>query len=307
MFFILSGFVVALTYEDRLKAGFGVKAFLAARARRLLPIYWIGLGLNVLLFATLAAAGLFAYPGGDRLLYLLTIPLTFLLVPEFWTADDAVYPVLTVAWSLTVEWAANIAYAPGFARLSNLFLLSVVVAGWGLMTWFGYHSPYGWCVGWRQTDILLGFLRGIPAFCAGVLIYRCHKAQVFARLPALSVELLLTVWIAIASLPTPGPTPTFDAITVILFCPLLIVLLIRAEAKAPAWCGSLGAISYPLYASHPGIVKLFASFHLKGMPALAMALAACVASAWIIGRIATAVASPRMPDRVKLPAPAVTA
>ncbi len=44
----------------------------------------------------------------------------------------------------------------------------------------------------------LGLLRGIAAFTAGVVIFRLHRQGWFARLPLLSPELLLTLWLCIA-------------------------------------------------------------------------------------------------------------
>src|ERR1041384_6138813 len=42
MFFLMSGFVIAFIHEERLRSGMGLIAFLRIRARRLLPVFWIG-------------------------------------------------------------------------------------------------------------------------------------------------------------------------------------------------------------------------------------------------------------------------
>src|ERR1700730_11351644 len=60
MFFILSGFVISLTYEERLKGGAPARDFLLNRARSLFPTYWIGAILNIALFIWMASSGYIA-------------------------------------------------------------------------------------------------------------------------------------------------------------------------------------------------------------------------------------------------------
>ena len=54
-FFILSGFVIALTYEDRLRSGSPPGVFLVNRARRLFPTYWMGAFFGIAVFVWMAS------------------------------------------------------------------------------------------------------------------------------------------------------------------------------------------------------------------------------------------------------------
>ena len=301
MFFILSGFVIALTYEERLKTGFGVKTFLRARAKRLLPVYWLGALLNIAIFIFILSAGYVAAPGYTPALMIFVSVTTFFLIPQFLSPDNTPFPPLTIAWSLFMEWVANLLYASGAFRLKTSTLLAITAAGWGLMTIVGYRLHTGWFVGVGQTDFVYGILRAVPGFFAGVVIYRWHAAKLFDRLPAISPELLLTLWLVIAAVPAFTATPTFDAVAVIAGCPLLLVLLIRSDAKAPSFCKPLGDISYPLYTTHRGIILLAQLTPIFGLdkhadPLRALGVVAlCLAVAWGLMKITTPKMKPLKP------------
>ena len=301
MFFILSGFVIALTYEERLKTGFGVKPFLRARAKRLLPVYWLGALLNIAIFAFILFGGYVTLPGYTAGLVAFVSLTTLLLIPQFLSPDNTPFPPLSIAWSLFMEWLANLLYASGAFRLKTSTLLAITAVGWGLMTVVGYRLDVGWCVGMRQSDFIYGALRAVPGFFAGVVIFRGHKAKLFDRLPAISPELLLTLWLVIAAVPTFTATPTFDAAAVIGLCPLLLVLLIRSEAKAPRFCKPLGDLSYPLYTTHRGIILLAQLTPIFGLdkhadPLRAVGVVAlCLAVAWGLMKITTPKMKPLKP------------
>src|SRR5579863_2770853 len=48
MFFMLSGFVISASYDRRFEEGLSTRAFLAARLKRLTPVYWGGMVLCTL-------------------------------------------------------------------------------------------------------------------------------------------------------------------------------------------------------------------------------------------------------------------
>jgi peptidoglycan/LPS O-acetylase OafA/YrhL len=200
--------------------------------------------------------------------------------------------MMNVSWSLMVEWLVNIAYAAIGFRLRTRTLAILAIAGWFGMAIAGYHNDAGWCVGMSRTDCFsLGLLRGFPSFFAGVVLYRLHDRGWFARLPVIAPELLLTFWLCIAAVPTFGATPTFDWITVTLLCPLLMLLLLRADGKAPSFCRGLGELSYPLYTVHPGIILLAHATPLFGLdhgpnPMRAfLVVGLCIAAAWMVSAL----------------------
>jgi peptidoglycan/LPS O-acetylase OafA/YrhL len=294
MFFLLSGFVIAFVHENRLRSGMGLTRFLRVRARRLLPVFWIGAAFNIAVFIWMATAGYYP-PGFTGAVVWVIVPLTTLLMlPAFGAPGNSFAPaMMNVTWSLAVEWLVNIAYAAIGFRLRTRSLAILAIAGWAGMAVAGYYTDKGWCVGMTRTDCLsLGMLRGAPSFLAGVVLYRLHARGWFARLPAIAPELLLTLWLCIAAVPTFTATPTFDWIAVTLLCPALMVMLLRADDKAPAFCGVLGEISYPLYTIHPGIILLAQATPLFGLnrgpdPLRALLVVGlCIAAAWAVSALA---------------------
>jgi len=293
VFFILSGFVIALTYENKLVSGGSAVHFLVNRARRLFPTYWLGASLNIALFIGMAASGVLA-KGDSWWAIWLFIPLTtLLLIPDYITADGVLYPPMdSVAWSLFAEWGAYFAYGFRMFRWKTSTLIGLTMSGWAFMAVSGYHTGVGWCVGAERSTLFpLGFLRCVPAFAAGVVIYRIHRFEWFQRLPVISVEILLATWLFIAVIPAYTATPTLDAIIVTIVSPLLICLLIRSDHKAPTFCKRLGALSYPLYVVHPGIILLATYtpvFDLSHGPRplnAVLVIAVCIALAWVVMEI----------------------
>jgi peptidoglycan/LPS O-acetylase OafA/YrhL len=286
VFFLLSGFVIAFVHENKLKTGAGLTWFTRLRARRLLPVFWIGALFNLAIFFWMVSAGY--YPGYGWTFAWIVVPLTTLLMLPAWGSPDGSFspPMLNVTWSLLVEWVVNIAYAAGLFRLPTRVLAGLAVAGWLVMSVVGYFTDRGWCVGYQMLSI--GMLRGAAAFLAGVVICRLHGRGAFDRLPQMAPEILLAIWLCIASVPTFTATPTFDAFTVTILCPALLIFLLRAEDRAPAWFKELGDLSYPLYVIHPGLILLATRTPLFGLdkrPDLLRALMVIglsVLAAWIV-------------------------
>jgi len=101
--------------------------------------------------------------------------------------------------------------------------------------------------GFLAVDVFLkiGILRCLPTFAMGIVIYRIHGHPLFQQLPAISTEILLLLWMCIASLPRPAATPALDTIIVVVLSPMLICLLIRSEDKAPAYSTKPHAPRFP--------------------------------------------------------------
>jgi len=266
MFFILSGFVIALNYEAALCRGLQMGRFLQARGRRLLPIYWLGAAFNLAVFIGMAMSGY--WPGYSALMVWVVVPLlTLTLMPVFGVPGNGFSPaMLNVTWSLLIEWLVNIVYASRLFRCRTRTLALLAITGWLAMSVAGYFTGKGWCVGISRDDVFtFGLLRGGPSFLAGVVIFRLYARGLLARLPVLAPGILFCLWLCIAVVPTPAATPGFDAVAVTLLCPLLVMLLIRSEHRSPAFAGFLGAVSYPLYTVHPGIILLARNTPLFGL------------------------------------------
>jgi peptidoglycan/LPS O-acetylase OafA/YrhL len=294
-FFILSGFLIFLTYEEKLRAGGNTRRFLLNRARRLFPTYWLGAAIGIALFVWMAHSGYLATEDAPWMIWIFIPLTTFLLIPDYLTPDGVLYPAMnSVAWSLFAEWIAYLGYAAGVFRWKTKFIAALALVCWAIMTYAGYHSGTAWCAGAdRPTLFTCGLLRCAAGFLAGVTIYRIHREPWFQRLPSISTEILLVSWLVIAVIPTPVATAGLDAFLVIVCAPLLVCLLIRSDAKAPAYCETLGKLSYPLYVVHPGIIVLAAYTPVFGLshgphPLNAtLVVALTLALAWAVALITT--------------------
>lgn len=293
LFMILSGFVITLTYEERLSGKMSGLAFLGRRAHRLIPTYWIAAAIGIPIFWITTAMGRAHGVYSSGMIWL-GVPLATIFLIPLWGQGVGMYPVSgDVAWSLVVEWFANILYAAGVHRWPAKVLCICAVVGWALMAFLGYFTGKGWCVGTVASQLFtLGVIRCLPSFLAGVVIYRLHRHPVFDRLPVLGTELLLSLWFVIAVIPTPDATPTVDWMIAIFANPLLVCLLIRAERNAPNYCSVLGEISYPLYVVHAPIIILGSMLPAVGMrhgpnPIGAFVSVTCaLAVAWGIAKLA---------------------
>ncbi len=123
-FFILSGYVMARTYEGRLGTEIGTVQFLVIRFRRLWPPLAVGALIGLL---PLWIAG---YPVWSTLVLLC---LALLLLPAAW--DFGTYPLNPPAWSITLELIANIFHAAFLWRVGTRSLFALAAA-WALIALF---------------------------------------------------------------------------------------------------------------------------------------------------------------------------
>jgi len=280
MFFMLSGLVISASYDARFEQGLGARSFLAARIRRLAPVFWGGMILCGV------AALIAPHPSS-----LVTVGLALMgafLIPVLGPATFA-YPINMVAWSLLWELVVNFAYAAGLRRLRGGWLVAVIAVPLIAALGFAGANPRHWAFGMTGQDVWMGGLRALPEFMFGVLLYRGGRAGIFQHLPAVTPLLPLAVWLAVSVVPQDVP-PLFDLAVVVIVCPLLIGLLVRSDAQTPAWFRPLGAISYPLYASHVAFIVLARYTPLFGLnrhpdPVRALGVVAlCLGTALVLYR-----------------------
>jgi peptidoglycan/LPS O-acetylase OafA/YrhL len=280
VFFILSGFVIALTYEERLRSGFAFGAFMRARALRLLPTFWLGVIFSAVIFGVFhlpTSAGT-SIPPADLIVF---VALTALLIPQLSMPTESLFPTLDAAWSLFAEEIVNILYGALLFRLGARRLFMMAAACWLAVI----ATEQSWVLGWKLADFWIGMCRAGGGFLAGVVMARCYRDNWFERLPVVSAEAIFFIWVAIASLPYFGAV--VDAAIVVIIAPLMIALLVRSDHKAPDFCTPLGAISYPLYVTHWTLVHLAFSEHVFRQPHPILAIGMvmiCLIVAWIANK-----------------------
>ena len=247
LFFILSGFVMALTYgrDFHHKSDFQTYlSFLGKRIARVYPLYFIAtLSTFVIYSMHLSHNELSSSPH-------LQLVLNLLGVQAWGLADSIVGP----AWSISTEWAAYLlfpllAYFTLGASRANAWAICVV--SWLSLTVIAY-AP-GYIVGLPDTrsgpldifehDSIAPLVRCLAGFSLGLLAYRwrAHSPTKHATLLALTL---------VAALIVPG-----SDLALILVCVFLIPALSADEGFAARCMGSrpvlaLGMWSYSIYILH---------------------------------------------------------
>ncbi|HEV7689713.1 MAG TPA: acyltransferase [Hyphomonadaceae bacterium] len=263
-FFVLSGFVLAHAYGQRLREGrLSTGAFLKVRLIRLYPLYLLGLAIALIPPLVIFLKGWGGNPVAETLVVAGTGLLFLPMPPVFTWTYGLLYPLNGPAWSLFFEMIANVVYA-AIARFLSPRVFAVMLPILGLATAFTVmrHTDVegpGWL--WPHFDA--GLARVLFDFFAGVAIYRLRehllaKGKGFPAIPAwLGVALLL----AIFAVPATGIwRQAFDTLAAIVLMPLLVTLVSGAKVngRLAVLCGFLGTLSYGVYVLHVPLMGLTA-------------------------------------------------
>lgn len=255
LFFLMSGFVIAHAYEEKLRDGLAPLAFMRLRLIRLYPLYLLG---SVLGLAVAAAFWRLSAFHTTSLAELARVTSAGLLLAPTFSADPTVmtFPLNGPAWSLFFELAINLVYAVVAVRLSTRSL-AIVCAGCAALLAILAFRGNDLNLGFQTLSFVWGAPRVAVSFFGGVLIYRLYRA---GRLPALRISPLwaLLAGSALLFAPTPetlaGP---FALAAILVGFPCVLILAVSCaepEARVSRWFGIAGEASYPLYAIHGPIV-----------------------------------------------------
>jgi peptidoglycan/LPS O-acetylase OafA/YrhL len=237
-FFMLSGFVIAHAYEQKLRRGMTLRKFAWLRLVRLYPLIVVGqlLGIAVALhdgaFVHLKAAVVASLAG------LAVLPMPKWSPLEFPLA----FPFNPPIWSLFFELAINAIYAVWIFRATTRHLAIGVAVMAGLLVagsaWLKFSTDS------LPAIFLMGSLRVGFAFPAGVLLYRVRDRF------KLSVPLwaLAAVLGGILVFPFASRSSLLDLSIDLIVSPLIILLgaKLQVTEREGRICGTLGNLSYPL-------------------------------------------------------------
>jgi peptidoglycan/LPS O-acetylase OafA/YrhL len=245
LFFILSGFVLAHAYAERLAKGMSVADFLAARLIRLYPLYVLASLLTLALVLVPATHGHYHPP--DRSLQ--TIVFAALFLPQIDPTQPGLqlFPLVGPAWSLAFELAANLVFALVATRLNTRLLAILIGVGAALLIAAAWH--FGAIdLGYSQTNAWGGIGRVGFGFFAGVAAYRLWQADAlpWLRLPAwAAVAIVLEIFCV-----QPAQFQAAnDVALVIIVMPALVLASARREpgARLARPFALFGAASYGIY------------------------------------------------------------
>ncbi len=305
LFFILSGFVMAMTYGGLFENGFSLKnfkSFLLLRLARIYPLYILMTLVTAVLITTVLSD---TYHFDDNVLR--ALPFNIAMIHALGTA----YSIVPPSWSISTEWAAYL-----------LFPFSILVALWlprryaliGVAVSFAAlvavaFGPY-WMIHTRhwpgQLNVVHSYapgttLRCLASFYIGLVAYRFKDLMPSrASLPLLAGAIVMLCF------------RDTDLWLVAVFAALIMALshdegsVARVlQSRVAYW---LGVVSFALYLVHDIIQKIiFKSFPVWGIGlqvpkmawvfisiAVSIAIAACAhyyyekpSRRWARGLIAT--------------------
>jgi peptidoglycan/LPS O-acetylase OafA/YrhL len=272
LFFVLSGFVIAHTYLDklgpRLRPG-ATARFVWARASRMWPVYVLVFNL----FGLWLVARL-VFSSGTFISYQSVQPvvsfgqwLQQLLMVQMWNnpfLDGASWVGPT--WSLSAEWLAYVLFpvtALVFFRMRNLPVVVLALSSLALMTPIAWaylstgspYYPWSWVV-----RVLCGFGAGVLAY---LVVRRLRDGEpVRRRVSVLAAAVPLAIAVGLVAGEVAGPGR--GGAVIVLF-PVLVAALALADrgpvmVLAQPWAVHGGRISFSLYLVHIPIFEVWWTF-----------------------------------------------
>ncbi|HEY6869086.1 MAG TPA: acyltransferase [Novosphingobium sp.] len=279
LFFLLSGFVLAVSTEKKLNAGVGALEFTWKRFVRLWPLVAVGAGVA-------AFRGLFVHVPLPDLALALALDLA--MIPVL-AGTGPFYRLNGPQWTLFWELVANFVHALALRRVPTRWLLPLAgLMGAALVYTVRKHggdtmgvSALTWKTWWMPIP------RVFWSYILGVWLGRIHRSGL--RGPALPWPLALALPLAgVMAVPyLPLDNVNGDLVFVVAILPLATWLV--AQTSIPAWLAPrldwLGAFSLPLYCVHLTVLVSVSELFGRGVGPMLLAIASSGAVAYLFHRL----------------------
>jgi peptidoglycan/LPS O-acetylase OafA/YrhL len=249
-FFILSGYVIASSYDAKISNGLSVRRFFVIRTARLWPLVVLT---TLIAFVVQTVRLRRDIPDISNLDLAVSLVSNIFMMPSPQSPIGVLFPFNGSAWSIFFEMVANLAYVAAFRHLSETTLkLLIVVSGLALAwTAFSFNSLD---VGMTQTNFIFGFPRVAFSFFLGVMLCRRrdYPLRIGTRGDSGFLYLALLAAGAIICLPK-VPLAHVDGLIdfAVAVCVFPIILRIAETTKLSGRLGTLawflGGISYSVY------------------------------------------------------------
>ncbi len=261
-FFCLSGFVIGYAYDDRI-AKMGANEFFLSRLIRLHPLVIFGSVLGLIGFLLDPFASVAALYSAGKIAVVFLCSICLIPYPVMQERAFNLFSFNAPAWSLFWEYIANIVYAFILYKISRryLFLLILIAAVILSLVSFRAGNLLG---GWSGGTFWDGGARVFYSFLAGLLVYRFNWI-IKNRFGFIGLAILLSLAFV---MPYFASNQIAELFVVLFYFPLIISLGAGASL-APSLkklCRFSGAISYPLYMTHYGVIWIFGNYYTSHKP-----------------------------------------
>ena len=292
LFFLLSGFVIAYAYDDRLARPGNLLNFLGIRLIRLYPLYLLGLVIGLVHRVGSALAGTSGWTM-DRVAEALLLGL--LLIPKTSYTSVGSTALDGPTWTLLPELLANMAYA-ACHRWLNRSALAVIVA-LGAAGVVGCRLSLGTLdAGWDLSQWPITLSRLVFSFFGGALLFRLLRDRRRVR-PWLAWSCIAVVAAALVVTPPEPLRAAYELVLVLVVFPVVVCIACISEPgrRSGVLFRFFGLISYAVYVLHEPAAELTVRLLQRGthldlsVPAVAnLSLAGFVAllvgATWMIDR-----------------------
>lgn len=263
-FFCLSGFVIALSYHERLLAGMSVAHYLRRRVIRLGPMFLIGMLMGLGAAILLHRHGLTDMPmqaiflaGALNVFY---VPYLNEYVCQIYAQkiQGAIFPLNNPAWSLFYEIVANVVYAVSLrhTRIDPRVWVWTAAVGLCVAAYALGASP-----GWGRDNYPGGFPRVFFSFFAGVVI--CRMRSRLAGLPRVDWKIVVLLVVAMLVMPQFAGHQLYWLACALIAVPILVALgarcTIEPGSRLHRVSTYLGLLSYPVYCVHYPLLMVWSA------------------------------------------------
>lgn len=256
LFFVISGFSMALTWQRHVDSGHAYQSFYISRMFRILPLFYFWLVVSLIRdYAFKGESGLHSFP---------EVVSSILVLFNFYGPFQQ--GIVWASWSIGVEMIFYLA----FPVLAGIISSSTKTAFFLLLT--SLAMSYG--IHETNVDFLstissgMGFVRHLPVFLMGVLAFYLMR-NLHSIVSRISHQLLGSILLAISllliasifSMRTYGLS-TYYATAV---CYSFLVLGMSMTTHSPlvnAGSKSFGNLSFSMYLNHPSLVYALTPFYL---------------------------------------------
>jgi peptidoglycan/LPS O-acetylase OafA/YrhL len=252
LFFAMSGFVIANSYEHRLRAGMSVWQFFKIRMARFYPLYICGTIIGFVLIGLRIVGGSDQGWTAGELLSSIVPSALMMPSPHVVSWGPAVlYPLNVVAWSLFFEMAINMLYAATWRFWTKRKLLIACPAAAVLLVG-SIHHFHSIDTGWSPENFIGGLARTVYAFPVGVLAFRLYQVkQDFGILGFIACAVATGVLMLHL-----GWSPTAQAIVSVVVIPAILWVALSSQVRdlLARIARFFGDISYAVYAIHVPLI-----------------------------------------------------